>query len=149
MNTIGIGSVVFGGAAAWGKIVAFEDSLSSLNADGPGLGWAASPNTRTRWKQIPRTAGGTNFLWDVRSGSEALVNGYGARVTNSLSGGHQVVFGNWPYCVIGIWGEGFDLLVDPYTKAPEGEIAITGHLWADLALVQPGAFCVSADAGNQ
>jgi HK97 family phage major capsid protein len=149
VNTPGIGSVVFNGQATWSKLMAFEDALGAMNADGDSLGWAVSSNTRTRWKQIPRTTNGTNFLWDQIAVTEAMVAGFRALATNNLSAGHTSILGNWPFCIIGIWGNGFDLVVDQYSLAKDAEVIFSCHLWVDTALAHPQAFCVSADAANQ
>ena len=56
--------------------------------------------------------------------------------------------GVYNQAILGQWG-GFDVVLDPYTQAKNGEVVITINTWWDLAIRHAQAFCVSADAGNQ
>ena len=148
MNTVGVGSVVYGGPATWPQILASESSLAAANADFTSrLGWAISPATRARWKNIPRIAGSTtpSFIME----GDQTVNGYRSISTNQLSGNHQSVFGNFSDCLILVWGEGLDFTVERCSQAQSGKIAITATLFFNVLVRHPQSFCVSADPANQ
>lgn len=147
MNTVGIGSVIYGGAASWPQILASESNLGSSNADIGRLGWAVSPSTRNRWKQIPRIAGSTTPIFVMAD--DQAVNGYPSVSTNQLSGTHQSVFGNWSDVWILVWGDGIDFVVDRFTQSPAGKVIVTAHLWFNILVRHPQSFCVSADPANQ
>jgi len=126
LNAAGVSTVTFGGAATWGKILDFEQDIGNANADGPALGWAQSPNTRTRWKQIQRATGTSTFLQN----DDNTVAGYPSAVTtelNSTNAGDQCVFGNWSDLAIGIFFDGVWISNDPYTRSDLGENKYTFH----------------------
>ena len=145
-NTPGVSSIVFGAAASWANIVAAESLLESANADTTSLGWAISPSTKGRWKQISRIAA-TNFPSFIFD--RGFVNEAPALATNTLSGTHQCVFGDWKDSLILIWGDGLELIEDPYTSAATGQIKLTASIWFNLLIRHPQSFVVSADAANQ
>jgi HK97 family phage major capsid protein len=158
MNTTGIGSLIFGGAASWAGLLAFEQSLAAMNADSGKMGWVVSTADRNRWKQIAKTGTGVTttvpiFLWDeknqIQDGSnDCYVNGYRATATNQIPN-NQALFGNFEDLIIGIWGKGLDIIVNPYSLDTQAEIRITVHQFCDIGLRHPVSFCVSADSGAQ
>ena len=117
INTTGIGSMTFDGTASWPEIVAYEAALANANALGlPGarIGWAVSPSTKSRWKQIAKSGIGASttvpiFLWDAGEDygdgtNDGKVNGYRATDSNQILN-NLVFFGNWADVVIGYFGQ--------------------------------------------
>ena len=51
--------------------------------------------------------------------------------------------GVWPTMVISMWGSGFELIVDPFTKKKQGMIELTTFMLADVTLKYPQAFVVA------
>ena len=147
LNTPGIGTVTFGGAATWPNVLLFEENLSLENADGESMGWAISPTTRNKWKQASRIAA-TNFPSFIME--DGKVNAYPALTSNSLAGQNQAIFGNWPDFYILIWGDGaVDVTFDKITHANQGECILTAHLYLNFLATHPQAFCASADSAAQ
>ena len=154
-NTPGIGSIVFGGAATYAKVVAFETALAVMNADVGTLAYATSPATKAAWKLIARVLTGATILtseplwqnWPDGSG-DGQVNGYRATASNQIRN-NGVVFGHWADLVFGCWGSGVDWIVNPYSRDTEGKIRITGNSYVDVALRHAQSFAWSADSGAQ
>ena len=153
-NVPGIGSMLFGGAVTWNTVVSFEDSLAAANADVSGgrFGYVTTPKVRTKWKTTPKI-GSTFpvFIWEdgPEVGSpDGKVNNYLSTATNQILN-NAVVFGQWRDLVLGIFGPGPDILVNPYSRDTDACVRITSNLFVDVAVRHAPSFCWSADAGNQ
>jgi hypothetical protein len=146
MNTAGIGSVVYGGAASWANVLLSEKSLGDQNADIGALGWAISTGTRNKWKQESRISA-TNYPSFIMEAGR--VNDYPALATTQLSDTDQTLFGRWDDLYILIWGDGFDFIVDRYTSASVGKTVVHCAFWFNVLLRHPQSFCISADSGAQ
>ena len=159
LQTTGIGSLNFSGTAEWQTIQSFEEALSTSNAlvAGARVGWATTPSVRSRWKAVAKTGVGTTSVFpiflvdDFVYGDDSLdtrCNGYRFASTNQILN-NLVYFGNWADLVVGFFGRGIDIIVDPYTKASTGSIVITANAFLDVAVRHPQSFCVSGDSGAQ
>ena len=159
LNTAGVGTVNFGGAPTWAKILEFEADLSTANADQPGtkFGWATTPGVRKAWKNTARAlAGATTVsavpLWEPGNfndgSSDGVVNSYRAAITNNISL-DRVLFGAFDELILATWGQGMDLLYDPYSRSKEGIVGLTLTTFGDVALKHAQSFAVSIDAGDQ
>ena len=160
LQTTGIGSLNFGGTASWQEIQNFENALATSNAlavPGAKVGWATTPSVRSRWKAIAKN--GINvtsvipvfLVDDFVYGDDSLdtrCNGYRYASSNQILN-NLVFFGNWADLVVGFFGRGIDIIVDPYTKASTGSIVITANAFLDVAVRHPQSFCVSGDSGAQ
>jgi hypothetical protein len=146
INTPGVGVVTFGGAATWPNVLLFEEQISLQNSDEEKLGWAISPATRNRWKQISRISA-TNYPSFIMEGGK--VNDYPTRTSNQLAGQNQTIFGDWPSFWILMWGDGIDLTWDAITQSYKGEAIATAHLWVNFLTCHPQAFCVASDSASQ
>ncbi len=150
MNTPGIGSVIFGAAATYAKLVAFETLVAAANVMvSPGTtAYLTTPTAKGTLKSAAKflTGGGTNVtniaLWE---GNE--INGYRANDSNQIPN-NQMLYGDFDQFIHAIWG-GLDVVVNPYTLAKNAEVEITMNTWGDGTCRHPQAFCVSADAANQ
>lgn len=156
LNTPGIGSVVFGGTATYGKVVDFETALAVLNADEGNMAYATSPSVRGAWKKIAAALtgatavinGAQNAIW-APSGTpgEGDVNGYRAIASNQIPN-NLVIFGHWAEIIHGLYG-GYDVIVNPYSRDTDAAVRITVNSFGDVAIRHAASFCASADAGNQ
>lgn len=157
-NTPGIGTVTFGASATYAKIVSFQTAIRTQNV----MGKLAYASTSTVKGTLKTTAvaltgatvvasGEQNALWHESAGSmgdeDGIMNGCQAidsqQIPNNL-----VLAGVFDQFIEGLFG-GFDVVVDPYTKAGNAEIVLTMNMWLDYACRHPQAFCTSTDAGNQ
>lgn len=147
LNTTGIGTTTFGGAATWAKIIDFETQVANANADVGQMGYLTSPNTRGKLKGIQKAAN-LGFIWE--NGNEpgvGSVNTYRAEATKQVPL-DKVLFGNWSDLIIAEWS-GIDVVVDPFSQKKNGLVEVTLTLWTDIGVRHPGSFCISTDAGNQ
>ena len=158
LNTPGVGSVVFGGTASWAQVLAFENALATANADQDmAPGWVTTPNVRKAWKSIAVALTGATTvsakpLWEKGNfndgTSDGIVNDYRATATNQVLN-NGVIFGNWKELILGLFGSGIDLLVNPYSRDTDGMIRISANCYSDVAIRHPQSFAVSADSGAQ
>jgi len=159
-------TLTFGGAATWANVVLMESLVSSLDADVDNMCYISSPTTRGRWKSISKVTNFPTFLWESggvkwddggKGTDQGFVNGYRAFATNQVgtnvptaSGtvSNPAIFGNFNDLLIANWA-GIDVVTDPYTAAPTGEIVVTIHLMCDIGLRRTRSFAVSTDSAAQ
>ena len=157
LGTDGAGSVTFGGAATWAKVLAFETALASMNAILPDsrLGYLSSPTVRAAWKNIPKIAASSFpiFLWEAGqfqdAPDDALVNGFRAAVTNQIGSTNQVFFGDWRSLIFATWGAGPDVIINPYSRDTDAVTRLTMHTFCATAVRHAQSFAISADSGAQ
>jgi len=157
-NTPGVASVNFGGTATWSKVLDFENALAIANADQDMRpGFVTTPTVRKAWKSVARALTGATTvsalpLWErggFNDGSgDGLVNDYRAVATNQIPG-DQVIFGNFRDLVLAMFGQGIELITNPYTRADQAEVIINANCYADVLLRHPQSWCVSVDSGAQ
>jgi HK97 family phage major capsid protein/ATP-dependent Clp endopeptidase proteolytic subunit ClpP len=147
LQTTGVGSVTFGAAPTWAKVVEFESTTETANALIGTAQWLSNPTVKGKWKTTVKVASQAVFLLE-----ENEANGYMFNSTNQIltSGGqaNRVVFGVWSDAVIGEFG-GLDVVVDPYSGARSGNIQVTVNAWRDFGIRHPAAFTISSDSGAQ
>ena len=143
MNTGGVGSVTFGGAPDWAKVVSFETQVSADNADSGSLAYLTSAAVRGKFKSTEKSTGSGHYIW----GENQTVNGYAAAVSNQVPN-NKVLFGNWASAFYAIW-QGMDVVVDPYTLKKAGLIEVCVSQLVDFGVRNAESFCVSTDSGAQ
>jgi predicted phage gp36 major capsid-like protein len=58
-------------------------------------------------------------------------------------GAGLVAGGYFPDLIIARWGDGVDLVVDPYTNATEGAIRVVGHSYVSCGIVRDSFRCLA------
>ncbi len=147
LNTTGIGSVTFGAAATWSKVISFETAVANSNADVGQMAYLSTPNVRGAWKGTPKVTNQAFFLWEKGNAEFGEVNGYPAAATKQVPS-EKVIFGNFNDLILAEWA-GIDVVVDPYSLKKAGQVEITVTLWADIGVRHAGSFAVSSDSGAQ
>ena len=146
-NVVGVSTVTEstnGAAPTWSSIVDLETACANANAE-PDARAGYLINTKTRGK-LKQTQMGTNLPFVWQSGAQPL-NSYRAAVTNNVPSNltkgtsttvaSAALFGSdWSNVVIGTFGAP-DVVIDPFTLAKTGQVAITLNMFADLAHRQP------------
>jgi len=84
-----------------------------------------------RWRYARRLHGS-----ELESGPKTGTRG---TTTNN----HALILGVWATLVIGLWGSGFELIVDPFRLKKQGMIELTTFMLGDVALKYPAAFVVA------
>jgi HK97 family phage major capsid protein len=156
MNTTGVQSFVVAADSGNGGVIAYPDVLKMLedledvNADQLGdPGWLTTPGIKADLKLTTRLA---NLIALPVWTDDDEVAGYTARSTNqvpktgvrgSTSNNHAVILGVFQTMVIGMWGSGFELVVDPFRLKKQGMIELTTFMLGDVAMKYPQAFVVA------
>lgn len=162
LNTSGIGTVTFGAAATWAKVISFETEVATDNADMGSMAYVTTPATRGKWKGTVKVANTASFLWEnslpqafmgpapdygVGNTVPGVVNGYAAYASKQISSDY-VAFGNWSDAVLCVWG-GLDVVVDPVTLAETATVKIVMNTFCDVAVRHAESFVWSTDSGAQ
>jgi HK97 family phage major capsid protein len=152
LNTQGIGSVTFDGSVpTWKTMLSFEKALAVANADVGAMAYVTSPTTKTNLKAVSKIANSTFpiFIWEDGKWSDGsgdgTINSYRAASTNQISN-DAVVFGHWADAVLGIFGSGVDLLVNPFSLDTEAKVRVTANSFIDSAVRHSASF-VWSDSG--
>jgi HK97 family phage major capsid protein len=146
-----IADVGNGGALAWDDIVIMSEKLEDANADQLGDGgWLTTPGIKSSLKRTARLGNTIGLpIW----ADDSTVDGYEARSSNQVvknstkgtSGAtlHTLIRGIFETMIIGMWGSGFELVVDPYRLKKQGMIELTTFMLTDVVLKYPVAFVVA------
>ena len=156
LHTTGVQAFVVEGDTGNGANVDYEDilhmieALEDVNADQLGdPAWLTTPGIKSDLKLLARLANTIGLpVW----ADDDTVSGYMARSSNQVpsngvrgdtSNNHALILGVFATMVIGIWGNGFELVVDPYSLKKQGMIELTTFGMIDVVLKYPQAFIVA------
>jgi HK97 family phage major capsid protein len=155
LSVAGIGSVAVGtngGVPTWDHIVDLETAVGVENGLATMMAYVTTPGIRGKLKKTWINDTG-QVVWD-RIGDEPL-NGYRAFATTQLpsnltkgtSAGncHAIIFGDFSNSLIGQWG-GYDIVVDPYTRALKTQVRVVINSWWDFFFKHPQKFAAILDA---
>jgi len=157
MHTTGVQAYVLandagaGALPVWDDIVFMEEKVEDVNADELGaFAWATTPGIKARLKLTPRL-GNTIGLPVWTDGN--TIDGYQAGATNQLPKNltkgagtnlQPLIYGCFSTLVVGMWGNGFELVVDPYRLKKQGMIELTTFVMCDIGIKQAPAFVVAS-----
>lgn len=137
-----------GGAPSWDDIVIMTQKLEDANADQLGEGaWLTTPKCKSKLKRLGKLANTIALpIW----ADDNTVDGYRARSSNQVASNttkgtsgatlSTLIRGIFETMVIGTWGSGFELVVDPYRLKKQGMIELTTFMLTDVTLRYPTAF---------
>lgn len=160
-STVTLGSA--GATVTLASLVGLERAVAASNADRGTLAYVTHPVQREKARQVQYFSGTNGIpLWSGGPGLEGQIlaptgnGGYrgivSTQVPTNLTKGTSTticsawVFGNWEELIVGTWGPGFEVVVDPYSKKKQALIEITAYLMADAGLRHPASFAVIKDA---
>jgi len=158
LNTTGIGAIVGGANGAEPTLQHLIDLENYSQSAGYERGVGAfitSPKVRGKLQRTQRFSS-TNgeALWQA-VGKVDYCNGRPAYATtlvpDNLTKGSStgvcsaILYGVWDELVIGVWGGGVTILVDPYTGSTAGTVRLVALLDMDIAIRNPVAFAVMTD----
>jgi HK97 family phage major capsid protein len=152
-----VGTVAFGtNGAALDRTFAstLEKNVASANADQPGasLAFVTTPGVRFKSRTALDLGAGSGPLWhddNTLIGLPALSSN---QLPSTLTKGTSttvcsaLIFGAWEQLLVGLFGGGFDVVVDPYTLKNQNMLDITVRAFVDIANRRPTAFQVVKDA---
>jgi len=139
-----------GAAMSYADIVDMETLVSNDNADVGNLGYVTNTALRGKLKSTEISSNTGRFVWEGNQ-----LNGYAAMASNQIpsnltkgtgSSLSAIIFGNFSDLIVGSWGPGIELLVNPYSKDKEGVIRIVGFSFVDVGIRHPESFCRVVDA---
>jgi hypothetical protein len=120
----------FGAAATLAKLVEFETTTGSANAEGSPAGSGVTPNTRAPLRQKPKDAGGEFMLM----GDDNRILRDNAQTSTAAGSTHRVLFGSdWSQLLLVIFGA-LDVGVDRYTFADSGRVKILVTMHSDFVV---------------
>jgi len=139
-----------GSTPTYPDVIHMIEQLEDANADQLGdPGFLTTPSMKSFFKLLPRLA---NQIALPAWTDDDELGGYMARSTNqvpktgvrgSTSNNHALILGVWNTLVLSTWGDGFELIVDPFRLKKQGMIELTTFTLMDVALKYPAAFVVS------
>jgi HK97 family phage major capsid protein/HK97 family phage prohead protease len=157
LATTGIGSVAGGAAGAaptLTHLLSLVAAVANANADQGSTGFLINTKTEAKLRGTPRVAS-TDSEMLLNDGQTTLI-GRRMHVSNNVpsnlvKGGSgaacsAIIFGNFADLVIGQWGGGIDLLVDPYTLSTSGQLRLVAQGFFDILVRRAESFAAMKDA---
>jgi HK97 family phage major capsid protein/HK97 family phage prohead protease len=140
-NTSGVNTTTFGAAApTFAEIVAMETAVANDNALLGNLAYIMTAAGYGGLKTTEKASNTAQFV--VEPGGS--VNGYRSIVSNQVTAG-DFYFGNFNDLLVGMWNQGVDITIDPYSLSTTGSIRIVAFSTVDVAVRNAVSFCVSND----
>lgn len=114
------------------SITEFEASIDKYN----NIKYALNPKTKAKLRTMAKSKQGVEMVYTQNEvdGLEALVSGY-------LPQNH-LVLGDFTSIVLGLWS-GVELVVDPYTRAKNGEVILTASIYTNWLVQDENAIKVA------
>ena len=152
-----------GGVPQYSDIIAMQELLEEANADQVGdFGWLTTPGVKAVLRRTPvlvYTPPGASTTVNVSGepvwSRDSEVDGYMARSSNQVPSNltkgtaagicHALILGVFSALINGLWGSGFELVVDPYRLKKQGIIELTTFVMTDWANRYPAAFVAAQD----
>ena len=131
---------VTAGTPTYAEMLGFLSDIEADNAMLANLAWAMPPAV---FYKLAATAVATSapvFIADYQTGR---VLGYPCVRSSSVKA-KTAYFGAWSQCILGIWGNGLDLTVDPYSNSTTGILRIVGFMDVDIMFRRGEAFATAA-----
>lgn len=137
----------------WIKLTDMIGAIADSNALRQNMGFVTTALMEARlMAKLKDSVAGSEYLWAVGADGVGRIGGYKAigstQVSKVLGAGadeHGFIFGNWNDLIVCTWGA-LELIVDPFTKADKGMLAITSYQLADCIVRHGPSFCVATAA---
>ncbi len=130
------------------NLLSFMSSIQTANADLGTMQWLVNPNTRAKWQSLVQVANYPVYL----TNDEGMTIGYPTPFTNQIgtSGAfaNRAIFGAWGQAMFCDWA-GYDIVVDPYTRAANNEVVVTVNLMTDFIVRHWPSFAISDASAAQ
>lgn len=135
-------SISSAGSATYAEILAFASSIAADNVSTDGAAWVTTNEVFYNLCGLPRhaTASAAGFIADV---DNSTIIGRPAIQSESLPA-NTAVFGVWRHLIVAMWGNGLDIIVDPYTQSKAGIVQVTAFTDVDLLTRHPQAFAYNS-----
>ena len=152
ISTVSLGTN--GAALTWANVVDLESTVAQANGDGLNMGYVTTKQVRGKMSQTQKVAAtGAPFIWEnsprPQLPGEGVVNGLRAiastLIPSNLTKGSgtnlsAMICGNWSDLLVGQWGAGIEIILDPYVNSTNGAIRIIAMTDVDFAIRHPESF---------
>lgn len=137
LNTSGVGSVT-GTSLAYAGVLEFQSDLLAANSQLVAPGYVTTPAVATTLQGRVKFTNTASPLWEGAAGDGTMC-GYRAMSSNQMPTA-TMLFGDWAEIVVGEWGDGLELEVNPFADFRAGIVGVRAMLSADVAIRHPAAF---------
>lgn len=142
-----------GAQASLAKVLEGMREIEIDNAMTDNVTFVTTPAMKFSMASIVRFAStDSRTLWDLDTSSVVGVPAYSTNnlPTNLVKGTsgavcHAAIMGDFSQVMVGEWGAGAEIIVDPYTLARRNLIQITSIQFSDVQVRVPSAFAVYRD----
>ena len=157
-QTSGIGSVAIGtngGAPTWAAVTNLVKEVEIDNAaiNGDTLAFLTNPKVKSKMANTVRVASTDSHM--ILNDPYTSLYGYDIGITTnvpsdltkgSTSGScSALIFGDFSQLMMGVFGGGPDVLIDPYTNSASGSVRIVVHQEIDIAVRHAQSFAACLD----
>ena len=157
-QTSGIGSVAIGtngGAPTWAAVTNLVKEVEIDNAaiNGDTLAFLTNPKVKSKMANTVRVASTDSHM--ILNDPYTMLYGYDIGITTnvpsdltkgSTSGScSALIFGDFSQLMMGVFGGGPDVLIDPYTNSASGSVRIVVHQEIDIAVRHAQSFAACLD----
>lgn len=135
-------SINSAGSATYAEILSFASSIAADNVSTDGAAWITTNEVFYNLCGLPRhaTASAAGFIADV---DNSTIIGRPAIQSESLPV-NTAVFGVWKHLIVAMWGNGLDIVVDPYTQSKSGIVQVTAFTDVDFLPRHAQAFAYNS-----
>ena len=157
-QTSGIGSVAIGtngGAPTWASIVNLvkEVEIDNAGINGNTQGFLTNPKVKSKLASTPKVASTDSVM--IMNEPYSSLYGYPVAFTTNVPSNltkgstsgtcSAMIFGDFSQLMMGVFGGGPDVLVDPYTSSTSGTVRIVVMNEIDLAVRHAQSFAACLD----
>lgn len=139
-----ITSITFGGSATRNNLLTFMSSIQTANADIGTMQWLVNPTTRAKWQSLVQVANYPVYLTDDSGRTIGYPTPFTNQIGTSGTYANRAIFGAWGQALFCDWA-GYDIVVDPYTRAANNEVVVTVNLMTDFIVRHWPSFAISSD----
>jgi HK97 family phage major capsid protein len=126
-----------GTSLTWAAVNTMTKLCTEAGARDAEVAFISTPAVRATLQGRIADTVGVRFIW---SGDD--VAGRRAYASNDCASGSMIV-GPWPQVVVGVWGDGVTIELNPYAQFQSGVVGARVILSCDAAPIFPGAFVKS------
>ena len=116
----------------WADILTQEGAIDGYIVN---PAYVLSSSARATLKGIEKAEGTAQFICD----GDNKINGYDANVSGCTED-NTLYFGDWSHLVLGVFGGGLQVIIDPYTLSSQGAVRIIASMRADATVDANDAF---------
>lgn len=125
------------GGQTWQNMLDAEADVMNDHALAGSLAYLTTPSVMATLKATDKGTDTGQFIW-----ANNQINGVPAYATTQMGSTAQTLFGDFSQIIIGEFGRGLDVLVDPYSMSLTGLNRIHVARLADVAVRHDEAFCL-------